>query len=94
MERIIEFQQTVARAINYTTWMVPRIRDGDRWRNIRNVESVENVYRVNGHDKYENAVFGIADIMKSHGWKIVISESTDPCHEHLEYHHYHLYCRK
>ena len=34
MQRSIELFQLVARAIGHTTWNIPRIRDGDRWRNI------------------------------------------------------------
>ena len=30
MPKSVEFCQLVARAINHTTWIIPRIRDGDR----------------------------------------------------------------
>jgi hypothetical protein len=42
MLKSIEFCQLVTRAIKHTTWNIPRIRDGDRWRNIDNPHLVEN----------------------------------------------------
>lgn len=94
MEKSIHFKQTVHRAIQYNTWLIPQIHNGDGWRNIHNPEAVINARRINGHDKYENAIFRIAEIMKSQGWQTVIIESFERCHEHLQYHHYHLHCWK
>ena len=42
MPKSVEICQLVARAISHTTWNIPRIRDGDRWRNIDNPHLVEN----------------------------------------------------
>ena len=96
MERIIHFRQTVHRAIQYTTWIIPQIRDDDddKWRIIKNYSEIENPHKINGYDRFEDAIFRIEKIMKSHGWETVISESVEQCHEHLQYHHYNLRCQK
>ncbi|BBO78014.1 hypothetical protein DSCW_54310 [Desulfosarcina widdelii] len=95
MPRSVEICQFVARAINHTTWNVPKIRDGDgRWRNINNSHLVENQHRINGHDHYEDAIFRAKRIMEQRGWITEISDSKQPCHEHLYYQHYRLRCWK
>jgi hypothetical protein len=58
MPKSVELCQLVARAISHTTWNIPRIRDGDRWRNIDNPHLVENPSHLNGHDHFEDAIFG------------------------------------
>jgi hypothetical protein len=88
----IEFCQLVARAINYTTWNIPRIRDGNQWRIIENAHLVANPNHINGHDKYEDAIIRAKQIMEKRGWSTEISSSQ--CHEHLIYHHYRLKCWK
>lgn len=93
MRQSIEFCQLVARGYP-TTWNIPRIRDGDRWRNIRNSELVINPDRLNGHDKYEDAIFRIEALLKGKGWQTVIIDLKEPCHEHLIYQHYRLKCWK
>ncbi len=95
MNKTIELCQIVARAINHTTWNIPRIRDGDgRWRNINNANLVVNQNRINGHDHYEDAIFRAKRIMEQRGWITKITDHKEPCHEHLYYHHYRLRCWK
>jgi len=94
MPRSVEICQFVARAINHTTWNVPFIRDGDRWRKINNLHLVVNKHRINGHDQYEEAIFKAKRIMEQRGWITEISDSKQQCHEHLYYQHYRLRCWK
>jgi hypothetical protein len=65
MPKSVELCQLVARAISHTTWNIPRIRDGDRWRNIENPHLVENPSRINGHDHYEDAIFRARESCRS-----------------------------
>ena len=94
MPRSVEISQTVAKAINHTTWLIPRIRDGDTWRNIHNPNLIENPTHINGHDRFEQAISRIKTLMKSQGWQVSMTSEIEPCHEHLEYHHYRLLCRR
>ena len=94
MPKSVEFCQLVARAITHTTWKTPRIRDGDRWRNIRKSELVENPNRTNGYDHFEDAIFRIKTILTQKGWQTEIKDTKEKCHEHLYYHHYRLTCWK
>ena len=94
MRKFIEFNQTVARAINHTTWNIPRIRDEDKWRDIRSSHLVENPDRVNGHDYFENAIFRVKEIVESCGWNTAITSEKERCHEYLYYQHYRLKCWK
>ena len=94
MKRSVEFCQLVARAISHTTWNIPRIRDGDRWRNIENAHLVENPTRLNGYDHFEDAIFRAKLIMEKRGWNTEISDTKEQCHEHLVYQHYRLKCSK
>ena len=93
MSKTIELRQTVDRGYP-TTWNIPRIRDGDRWRNIENVHLVKNPHHVNGHDHCEDAIFRAKRIMEHRGWITEITDSKKPCHEHLYYQHYRLRCWK
>jgi hypothetical protein len=93
MRQSIEFCQLVARGYS-TTWNIPRIRDGDRWRNIQNDELVINPSPINGHDRYADAIFRIEELLKEKGWKTEVAELKGPCHEHLFYQHYRLKCWK
>ena len=90
MKKTIEISQTVARAIDHTTWTIPKIRDGDKWRNINNAHLVENPSHVNGYDKFGNAIFRAKKIMEEEGFKTEISDSREECHEHLYYQIYRL----
>ena len=92
MPKSLELYQLVSHAIDHTTWNIPRIRDGDRWRNIENSHLVENPTRINGHDHYENAIFRAREIMKDRGWETEIADIQENCHEHLVYQHYRLRC--
>ncbi|MFH1982982.1 MAG: hypothetical protein ABIL58_14165 [Pseudomonadota bacterium] len=92
--KTVEFAQTVAIAINHTTWNIPRICEGSRWRNISKPDLVINPRRINGHDHFEEAIFRLKDIMARLGWRTEISTSSEQCHEHLSYQHYRLTCRK
>ena len=94
MQKSVEFCQLVTRAITYTTWKTPRIRDGDRWRNIRNSDLVVNQKRANAHDYYEDAILRIKSIMKQKGYQTKIKDTKERCHEHLYYQHYRLTCWK
>ena len=94
MSRSIELCQLVACAINHTTWNIPRIRDGDRWRNINNAHLVMNQSHLNGHDHYEDAIFRAMRIMEKLGWKTKLTDTKEECHEHLYYQHYRLKCWK
>ena len=94
MPKSVEFCQLVSRAISHTTWNIPRIRDGDLWRNIENTHLVENPCHVNGYDHFEDAIFRARDIMQERGWNTEISDSKEQCHEHLVYQHYRLKCWK
>jgi len=94
MPTSVEFCQLIARAISHTTWDIPRIRDGDRWRNIENSHMVENLTHLNGHDRFEEAIFRAKEIMQERGWKTEITDSNEQCHEHLYYQHYRLRCWK
>jgi len=94
MSKTVELRQTVTRGINYTTWTVPRIRDGDCWRNIDNSHLVVNHFHKNGHDRYEDAIFKAKEIMEKKGWRTEITGTDEWCHEHLIYQHYRLKCWK
>ena len=94
MRRSVEFSQFVSRAINHTTWNIPKIQDCRVWRNIENGHLVEKTNHVNGYDHYEDAIFRIRDFMEQKGWKIEISDKLETCHEHLHYQHYRLRCWK
>ena len=94
MQKTVELCQLVARAINHITWNIPRIRDGDQWRNIDNSHLVENPTRLNGHDRFEEAIFRAREIMEEQGWNTEITNSKEQCHEHLYYQHYRLKCWK
>ncbi|BBO74552.1 hypothetical protein DSCW_19690 [Desulfosarcina widdelii] len=94
MSRIVELCQLVARAINHDTWDIPKISDGDRWRNIENPNLVENPNRVNGHDFFEDAIFRAKRIMERRGWKTELTDTQEQCHEHLIYQHFRLRCWK
>ena len=94
MKRFVEFSQLVARAVNHTTWNIPKIRDGNLWRNIENAHLVENTNHVNGYDRYEDAIFKVMNLLKQKGWQTEISEEKERCHEHLYYHHFQLKCWK
>jgi len=94
MNRSVEFSQFVARAINHTTWNIPKIQDGQIWRNIQNSHLVENHSHANGHDRYEDAIFKIRNLLEGKGWKAEILDRKEWCHEHLYYQHYRLRCWK
>jgi hypothetical protein len=94
MPKTVQICQLVHRAINHTTWNLPLIRDGDRWRNINNAHLVENHNHINGHDHYENAIFRAKRIMEQRGWNTEMLDYKEPCHEHLYYQHYRLKCWK
>ena len=94
MPKSVELCQLVARAINHTTWNVPKIRDGDRWRNIQNSHLVSNPHRINGHDHYEDAIYRAKRIMEERGWNTELTDTKEQCHEHLIYQHYQLKCWK
>jgi len=94
MLKSVEFCQLVSRAISHTTWNIPRIRDGDRWRNIENAHLVENSTHVNGYDHFEVAIFRAKEIMEERGWNSEITDTKEQCHEHLYYQHYRLKCWK
>ena len=94
MLKSVEFCQLVSRAISHTTWNIPRIRDGDRWRNIENAHLVENPTHVNGYDHFEDAIFRAKEIMEECGWNAEITDTKEQCHEHLYYQHYRLKCWK
>jgi hypothetical protein len=68
MPKAVELCQLVACAIDHTTYNIPLIRDGSRWRNIQNSHLVSNPYCVNGHDRFEEAIFRMKRIMESCGW--------------------------
>ncbi len=94
MHRSIEIVQIVARAINRTTWYIPKIRDGDSWRNIRNAHLVENAAHLNDYDRFEGSIDRIKTIMESRGWQVSLAYEIEPCHEHLYYQCYRLLCRR
>ena len=94
MSKMIELRQTVTRSINYTTWTIPRIRDGDRWRIIENIHLVKNPQHFNGHDLCEDAIFRAKRIMEQRGWITEITDIKKPCHEHLYYQQFTLRCWK
>ena len=94
MPKSVELCQLVFRAISHTTWNIPRIRDGDRWRNINNPHLVENPTRINGHDRYEESIFRAREIMEGRGWNTEMADSKEQCHEHMYYQHYRLKCSK
>lgn len=94
MSKTVELRQTVARAINHTTWNIPHIRDGDKWRNINNSHLVVNHFHVNGYDRFEDAIFKAKRIMEQLGWKTEIIGKEEWCHEHLSYEHFELTCWK
>jgi len=94
MNKSVQFSQFVAKAINHTTWNIPKIRDGNQWRNIENAYLVENTKHINGYERYEDAIFRIRNFLKQKGWKTEISETKKQCHEHLEYNHLRLRCWK
>jgi hypothetical protein len=94
MNRSAEFSQLVARAINHTTWNIPKIRDGKVWRNINNSHLVENTNRINGYDHFEDAIFRIRQLLERKGWQTEIKDKKEWCHEHLYYQHYRLKCWK
>jgi len=94
MPKSVKLCQLVSRAISHTTWNIPRIRDGDRWRNIDNPQLVENPNRINGHDSFEDAIFRARKIMQKRGWKTAITDTQEQCHEHLVYQHFRLKCWK
>ena len=94
MNRSAEFSQLVARAINHTTWNIPKIRDGKVWRNIQNSHLVENQNRFNGYDHFEDAIFRIRKLLERKGWQTEIKDKKEWCHEHLCYQHYRLKCWK
>jgi len=83
MPKSVEICQFVARAINHTTWNIPRIRDGDRWRNINNAQLVENINRINGHDHNEDAIFRLETFLKQKRWRTEITHLKETCHKHL-----------
>ena len=84
MPKSVEICQLVARAISHTTWNIPRIRNGDLgWRNIDNPKMVENPTRINGHDRYEDAIFRTQVIMQDRGWETEVTDTQEQCHEHL-----------
>ena len=94
MLKTVELCQLVSRAISHTTWNIPKIRYGNRWRNINNAHLVENQNRINGHDHYEDAIFRAKRIMEERGWNTEIADTKVQCHEHLIYQHYRLKCWK
>ena len=94
MPKSVEFQQIVARSINYDRFEIPRIRDGDRWRIIQNAYLVENPFHANGRDRYEDAILRTQKIMKQLGWHTRITETRQDCHEHLYYQQLTLRCWK
>ena len=94
MSRSVEICQLVSRAISHTTWNIPRIRDGDLWRNIENAPLVENPTHLNGHDRFEEAIFRAGEIMQERGWNTEITYIEEQCHEHLVYQHFRLKCSK
>jgi hypothetical protein len=94
MEKSVEFYQVVEVVGYGTRWSIPRIRNGDRWRNIQNTDLVMNIFHLNGCDKYEESVVRIKNIMEKRGWKTEISDTKQHCHEHLYYQHYRLKCWK
>ena len=94
MSKVVLFSQFVARHINHDTYNIPKIQDGQVWRNIQNSHLVENVNKVNGHDRYEDAIFRIKNYLEKEGWQAEISDKKEWCHEHLYYQHYRLKCWK
>lgn len=93
MSKIIELRQTVARGYP-TTWNIPNIHKGNRWRNIDNAQLVENPNHINGHDHYEDAIFRLETFLKQKGWQTEITDTEKPCHEHLYYQQFTLRCWK
>jgi hypothetical protein len=83
MPKSVELCQLVARAISHTTWNIPRIRDGDRWRNIENPHLVENPNRINGYDHMRMPFSGPGKSWKERGWNTEITDTKEQCHEHL-----------
>ena len=55
---------------------------------------VENPARLNGHDRFEDAIFQAKQIMQERGWSTEITDTKEQCHEHLVYQHYRLRCWK
>lgn len=47
-----------------------------------------NQNRINGHDRFEEAVFRAREIMQELGLKTEITDSKEQCHEHLVYQDY------
>ena len=94
MPKSVEFQQLVTRAIDHDSWKIPRIRNGDRWRVIENSHLIENPHRINGHDRYEDAIHRTKEIMKRLGWHTRISETQVQCDEHLYFQQFQLRCWK
>jgi hypothetical protein len=74
MPKSVELCQLVSRAISHTTLNIPKIRYGNRWRNINNAHLVENQNRINGHDHYEDAIFRARRIMEDRGWNTEIAD--------------------
>ena len=64
MPKHVEFQQIIARSISYDRFEIPRIRDGDRWRVIKNADLVQNPHAINGYDRYEDALHRTEKIMQ------------------------------
>ena len=94
MPKSFEITQTVVRAIGHTTWHIPRIRDGDTWRNIRNPQLIENPTHLNGYDRFEEAISRIKNLVESRGWQVSLTSEIEPYHEHLYYQRYRLLCQR
>jgi hypothetical protein len=86
--------QLVARAISHTTWNIPRIRDGDRWRNIENPHLVENPTASTVMTAMKMPFSEPKRIMEERGWNTELTDTKEQCHEHLYYQHYRLKCWK
>ena len=73
-------------------WNIPRIRDGNKWRNIKNSQLVRKDYMLG--DTYKDAIMDVKHIMEQQGWSTEISELREQCHEQLYYRHLNLRCWK
>ena len=83
--------QRVAKGVNFTTWNIPRIKCGDKWRNIKNGQLVRKDHAIIGH-AYKNAIMDVKQIIEKRGWATELTEQKHWCHEQLYYRYYHLRC--
>ena len=94
MSSSVEISQFVIRTINRTIWRIPRILDGDRWRNIENSDMVKNPFSIFSYDHYEGAIYRAQWNMERRGWNTELTDIKELCIEHLVYQRYQLKCWK